>query len=123
MYIVISGWHGYKSLLSSATVTKEGFPALLKQIWLRGFTGSNVIAGFKATGIVPFNFSCITAKSYEAASALSYGRIDTTHEEATPNNTFIPSAATLGPFRDKKAFLNTSVEVTPSSVSASNPDL
>ena len=57
-------------------LTKEGFPALLKQIWLRGFTGSNVIAGFKATGIVPFNSSCITAKSYQAASALSYGRID-----------------------------------------------
>ena len=51
-------------------LTKEGFPALLKQIWLRGFTGSNAIAGFKATGIVPFNSSCIAAKSYDAISAL-----------------------------------------------------
>ena len=85
--------------------------------------GSNVIAGFKATGIVPFNSSCITAKNYEAASALRYGRIDTTHEEATPNNTSIPSAATLGPSRDERASLDTSVEVTPSSFSASTPDV
>ena len=79
--------------------------------------GSNVIAGFKATGIVPFNSICITAKSYEAASALSYGRIDTTHD------TSIPSAATLGPSRDERASLDTSVEVTPSSFSASIPDV
>ena len=104
-------------------LTKEGFPALLKQILLRGFTGSNVIAGFKATGIVPFNSSCITVKSYKATSALSYGRTDTAHEEATPNDTSIPSTATLGPSRDKRAFLDTSVEVTPSSVSASTPDV
>ena len=104
-------------------LTKEGFPALLKQIWLRGFTGSNVIPGFKATGIVPFNSSCITAKSYEVASALRYGRTDTTHEEATPNDTSIPSAATLGPSRDERASLDTSVEVPPSSISASTPDV
>ena len=61
-------------------ITKEGFPALLKQIWLRGFTGRSVISGFKTTGIVPFNSSCIIAKSYEAASALSIGRTDTTHD-------------------------------------------
>ena len=104
-------------------LTKEGFPALLKQIWLRGFTGSNVIAGFKATGIVPFHSSCITAKSYKATSALSYGRTDTAHEEATPNDTSIPSATTLGSSRDERASLDTSVEVAPSSVSASTPDI
>ena len=104
-------------------LTKEGFPALLKQIWLRGFIASNVIAGFKATGIVPFNSSCITAKSYKAASGLRYGRTDTTHEEATPYSTSIPSTATLGPSRDERTSLDTSVEVSPSSISASTPDV
>ena len=101
-------------------LTKKGFPALLNQIW---FMGSNVNVGFKATGIVPFNSSCITANVYEAASTLSYGRTDTTHEEATPNNTSIPSAANLGASRDERISLDTSVEVSPSSISASPPDV
>ena len=90
---------------------------------MRDCTGSNVVAGFKATGIVPFNPNCISAKSYEAASALSYGRTDTTHEEATPIRTSIPSAITLGPSRDEGASLDTSVEVTPCSISASTPNV
>ena len=47
----------------------------------------------------------------------------TTHEEATPNDTSIPSTATLGPSRDERTSLDTSVEVSPSFVSASTPDV
>ena len=40
-----------------------------------------------------------------------------------PNKTSIPSAATLRSSRDERASLDTSVEVSPSSISASTPDV
>jgi hypothetical protein len=45
-------------------VSKANWPALFKRAWDQGFTASNMIAGFRVSGIWPLNMSVIPESAY-----------------------------------------------------------
>ena len=67
----------YKLTTGARNITKERFPGLVKQLWMRSITQEHLRAAFRAVGLVPFN--PLAVKPEHVAPSL-----DSVDSEATP---------------------------------------
>ncbi|XP_069114296.1 uncharacterized protein [Argopecten irradians] len=50
-------------------VNKGSFPALFRKAWDNEVSGQNIVSGFRARGIVPFNPQAVPAAAYQPSAA------------------------------------------------------
>ncbi|CAH1987808.1 unnamed protein product [Acanthoscelides obtectus] len=68
------------------TLTKIRFGEIFTTVWLKAMTPSNIISGFKATGIYPFRPDALPESTY-APSAISHREEDKENRELSFQNT------------------------------------
>ena len=69
---------------SEVGLSKREFGVVFTPVWLRSLTMKNVVNGFKATGIYPFNKNAIAEEAY--------GPSIPTEKDQSPNKTPTPSS-------------------------------